>query len=259
MIRKLDYSRESKQISDFLKEELAKAGMKKYIIGLSGGIDSAVSAALAVKAVGKDNVIGLMLPYTASNPASLADAKSVAAYLKIDYHIVPISPMVEAYFAHEKTDDILRRGNFMARTRMCVLYDYSARYQGLVLGTGNKSELMIGYCTQYGDSACANEPLSYLYKTEVFELARQLGLPPVVINKKPSADLWDAQTDEAELGMTYNCLDNILEMIIEQGADDDTILAMGYATEIISKVHKMIANSQFKRQMPATLEDLWLS
>ncbi|MBL7149296.1 MAG: NAD(+) synthase, partial [Candidatus Cloacimonetes bacterium] len=171
-MRELNFQDEIKKITEFIKLQLIKAGFTKLIVGLSGGIDSSVTAALCVKAVGKENVFGVMLPYRKSHPNSLAHAKQVAKQLGIKYEIVDISSMVDAYFDKYVADaDILRKGNRIARERMCVLYDLSAKYKALVAGTGNKSELMVGYCTQYGDNACAFEPIGHLYKTEVLKLA----------------------------------------------------------------------------------------
>ena len=187
-MRNRDLGLEIIRTVDFIKDIIKQSGLSKLVIGLSGGIDSALSATLAVKAIGKENVIGVMLPYKDSSQSSFDDAKIVAEFLGIEYHKVNISPMVDAYFDNYGKDaDSLRRGNCMARMRMITLYDYSAKYQGLVVGTGNKSELLTGYCTQYGDSACAFEPVGHLYKSEVWEMSRMLGIPDVVINKKPTS------------------------------------------------------------------------
>ncbi len=260
MLRKLDLENEIVKISEFIREQIFGQNFKKAIIGLSGGIDSSVSAALAVKALGKENVLGIMLPYKTSHPDSLNDAIEVANYLGIEYVKYDISPMVDAYFDnYEKEANPLRRGNRMARERMCILFDNSAKYNGLVVGTGNKSELMIGYCTQYGDSACAFEPIGHLYKTEVWEIAKLLGLPKSVIEKKPTADLWDGQTDEEEMGMTYKKLDEILHQIVDLKKTKSEIINLGYSQADIDKTYIMIKKSEFKRNMPASLEEIWVS
>lgn len=253
----MNYNEQINIIGDFLKNVLKKAGLSKYIIGLSGGIDSAVSAYLAVKAIGKENVIGLMLPYKNSSPDSLTDAVLVAESLDIDYYTVNITGMVDYYFnTYEKAANSLRKGNFMARMRMSVLYDYSSKYNALVLGTGNKSELLTGYCTQYGDSACACEPLGHLYKTDVWELAKVLGVPEKVIIKQPTADLWDGQTDEEEMGLSYKKLDEILKLVYDEKLSDDAILAQNYNIIELNRVKSLIAKSEFKRNLPPALEEL---
>ncbi len=234
----------------FIKRQLKKAGFTRVIVGLSGGIDSSVTAALCIKALGKENVLGVMLPYRKSHPDSFEHAKQVAEQLGIKYEVVDISPMVDAYFENYAVDaDILRKGNRIARERMCILYDLSAKYKALVAGTGNRSEIMVGYCTQYGDSACAFEPIGHLYKTEVLELAKILNLPDSVINKEPTADLWEDQTDEDEMGITYKELDEILYQMLDLKSEKEEMIKQGFSKQEIEKVEKMIKNSEFKRNM----------
>jgi NAD+ synthase len=253
-MRKINLNKQIEFIVDFIQKQLFFAGFSKLIVGLSGGIDSSVTAALSVKAVGRENVFGMMLPYRKSHPDSFNDAVKVAELLGIYYETVDISPMVDSYFdKFEKDADILRRGNRMARERMCVLFDLSAKYKALVAGTGNLSELMIGYCTQYGDSACAFEPIGHLYKTEVYEIAEILGLPKSVITKKPTADLWEGQTDEDEMGITYAELDEILYHMLELKTDEQELIST-FTEKRIEKVKKMIKNSEFKRNMPPSPE-----
>ncbi len=255
-MRKINLQNEINEILIFIKKQLENANLEKIIIGLSGGIDSSLTAALAVKAIGKENVIGVMMPYRLSNYDSLNDAKEIADFLTIDYKVIDISPMVDNYFDKYDSDaDSLRRGNRMARERMCILYDLSAKHRALVAGTGNKSELMIGYCTQYGDNACAFETIGELYKTEVVQMSEYLGLPQNVINKKPSADLWEGQTDEEEIGMSYKNLDEILYNVYELNQTNRQLEQLGFFLEQIEKVRKMYRNSQFKREMPALLSN----
>ncbi len=236
---------------DFIKKQLSETGFEKLIVGLSGGIDSAVTAALSVQAVGSENVYGVMMPYKNSRQESLDHALLVADKLNIQYQVIDITPMVDSYFDTYATDaDYLRRGNRMARERMCILYDLSAKYNALVAGTGNRTELMIGYCTQYGDSACAFEPLGNLYKTEVKALAEYLDLPKVIIDKNPTADLWEGQTDEEEMGISYNRLDEILYQLLDAKISADNLPKLGYKFEEINKVISMIKKSEFKRKMP---------
>ncbi len=249
-MRAIDLNKQIEFIVDFIQKQLSSAGFSKLIVGLSGGIDSSVTAALCVKAVGRENVYGVMLPYRKSHPDSFSDALEVAEDLGIKHELVDISPMVDSYFKKYEIDaDILRKGNRMARERMCVLYDLSAKYKALVAGTGNLSELMIGYCTQYGDSACAFEPIGHIYKTEVYQMAEILSLPQSVINKKPTADLWEGQTDEDEMRITYAELDEILYQMIELSTDDKDMI-FNFSEEKINKVKRMIKTSEFKRNMP---------
>lgn len=244
-MRKIDYHIEIEKICSFMKSYLAASGFNKYILGVSGGIDSALSAALAAQAIGKENVIGVLMPYKHSNPQSLADGLTLCQSLGIRHEVVEITGIVDAYFdARESDADPLRRGNWMARARMCVLFDLSAKHRALVVGTSNQSELMTGYFTQYGDSACAIEPIGQLYKTEVWEMARVLGIPEVIIAKTPSADLWQDQSDEGEMGIRYHDLDEILYAISNM---DDTWV---FDPDKLKTVYKLIARSQFKRVSP---------
>ena len=253
-MRKLNLYVQIGNIVKFIKEQLQNANMENIVIGLSGGIDSAVVAALCVKAIGAENVYGVMLPYRSSHDDSLEHAKLVAEKFNIKYRIVEITKMVDAYFDNFEPDaNALRRGNRMARERMCVLYDLSAKYKALVAGTGNLSELMIGYCTQYGDSACAFETIGNLYKTEVFEIARILEVPECIITKNPTADLWEGQTDEDEMGITYKELDEILYLMLEQKMNYEKLVST-FSTEKIDKVKRMIQLSEFKRNMPPSPE-----
>ncbi len=254
-MRQLDLEREGSRICSFIREYLDSAGFGKAILGLSGGVDSSLSAALAVQALGRENVIGVMLPYQNSQPASLADAQLLAGQLGIETQVVEITPLADAYFErYAPAADRLRRGNWLARIRMCVLYDLSAQYGALVIGTSNRSELLVGYFTQYGDSACALEPIGHLYKTEVWALARHLGLPEAIVSKTPSADLWQGQTDEEELGIRYRQLDEILYELTELDLNPGASGNLTYPPELYQKVEKLMENSAFKRRMPPLLD-----
>ncbi|HCM15519.1 MAG: NAD+ synthase [Candidatus Cloacimonadales bacterium] len=248
-MRSINTKAEIEKIAQFLKDYLLSSGFDKYILGVSGGIDSALSAALAVKAIGKKNVIGLLMPYRNSNPDSTSDAKLLCHTLDIEYQTIDISPMVDAWFdTYESEADNLRRGNLMARCRMCILYDLSAKYKALVLGTSNLSEIMTGYFTQFGDSAAAIEPLAQLYKSEVWQLSKDLGIPAKIISKVPTADLWPEQSDEKDMGISYQDLDSILWAIHNMNDLDE------YPADKVKTVFKLIARSAFKRN-PAPIPE----
>jgi NAD+ synthase len=200
---KIDTELVRKFLVSFLRQEIVRTGLSRAVVGLSGGLDSAVSCMLSVEALGAENVLALMMPYRSSSPDSLADARRVVEQTGVRHDTVDITPMVDPFFARFPELDSRRRGNVMARERMIVLYDQSAAFGGLVVGTGNKTEVLLGYTTLFGDSACAINPLGDLYKTQVRQLAAALGVPEAIQKKAPSADLWKGQTDEGELGDTY--------------------------------------------------------
>jgi len=194
-------------LTNFLREEITKAGFKRAVVGLSGGVDSSLAAFLAVKALGAENVVGISMPYRTSSPQSREDAKLVAQLLGLEFYEIDITPQVDAYYSRFPDADPLRKGNKMARERMSVLYDFAHWKVALVVGTSNKSELLIGYSTRWGDSAHDLNPLGDLYKTQVWQMARFVGVPERIVEKKPSADLWPGQTDEGEIGLSYYTLD----------------------------------------------------
>ncbi|MBC8423889.1 NAD+ synthase [bacterium] len=232
--------------SAFVAETVAAAGAAGVVIGLSGGIDSAVSAALAVAGLGRDRVHGVALPYRASDPASLRDAEAVAAALDVPLEVRDITPLAEPFLAEIPESELLRRGNVMARCRMIVLYDVSARDGSLVLGTGNRTETLLGYATLHGDAAFGLNPLEDLYKAEVRSLARHFGLPPVVLEKAPSADLWAGQTDEDDLGFSYDDADRLLHAMIDEGLGDRQLAAIGFPEALIETVRTRVRAQAFK-------------
>jgi len=228
----------------FIKEEITKTGLKKGICGLSGGIDSAVVAVLAKKALG-ENFKAFMLPSQYSSKSSVEDAKELCEKFDIDYEIISIAPLLEAYPIEER----VRFGNFSARMRMAVLYDKSAELSALVIGTSNKSELMLGYGTLFGDLASALNPIGDLYKTEIFEFAEFLGVPDSILNKPPSADLWEGQSDEKELGYSYAQIDPVLEDFVDNRATKEELLKK-YDRDLVEFVIKKVYQNQFKRKPP---------
>ena len=234
----------------FLRKEAGKFGFERAILGLSGGIDSAVAAALCARAFGPDKVLGVMMPYRTSNPDSEGDARRVASALEIQSRKVEISAMADGYLDQHSVEAPMRRGNVMARCRMIVLYDLSVEFGGLVIGTSNKTEALLGYSTQFGDSASALNPLGDLYKHQVYQLARHLELPAEVIDKPPSADLFEGQTDEDELGFTYAQVDRLLYHLVDQRYDIAQLIEAGFDEAFVRKVAGRIALNQYKRLPP---------
>ncbi|HRE42144.1 MAG TPA: NAD+ synthase [Ignavibacteria bacterium] len=237
---------------NFLKNEIHKTGLKKAVIGLSGGIDSAVSTYLTVKALGNENVLCCLMPYKTSSKNSLDDALLCVDDLKVRHKVIEISGMVDSYLDEIKDENItnVRKGNIMARCRMIALYDHSAAENALVIGTGNKTEILLGYTTLFGDSASAINPVGDLYKTQLIDLAKHLKIPQSIIDKKPSADLWEGQTDEAEMGFSYENVDKYLFLKIDERKSEDEIKKYGFDDEFMKKVNKMIIRNQFKRLPP---------
>ncbi len=253
-----------KMIVEFIRNEITRVGFARGVIGLSGGIDSALAAFLAAEALGASNVLGLIMPYRTSNPQSRADAETVANQLDIETRVVDITPMVDPYWVGaghpersvaESKDTALdgamrRRGNVMARARMIVLYDQSEEFKGLVIGTSNKTEALLGYTTQFGDNAVALQPIGDLYKTQVRQLARVVGVPPSIIDKPPSADLWQGQTDEGELGFTYDQADAILYRLVDERRRVEDVIALGFDARVVRRIAELMARNQFKRVPP---------
>ncbi len=239
-------------ITDFIRSQLRQSGFERCVLGLSGGIDSALVAHLVVDAIGPDNLLCVLLPYRTSSGASRTDAEAVVAGLGISSELVEISPMVDAFFeaAPNRDASTVRRGNFMARMRMAVLYDRSVTFGGLVVGTGNKTESLIGYTTLFGDSACAFNPIGDLYKSQVRQLAVAMGVPEPIITKAPSADLWPDQTDEGEGEFSYPELDRILYWRIDRRRSVEEVAALGFDPATVERVDRMVAGAEFKRQVP---------
>ena len=246
----LDLEKTEKMLVNFLREEVGKVGFKKVILGLSGGIDSALVAFLAAKAFGAENVYTVMMPYKTSSKESVEHAELVVKATGIHSKKLEITPMVEPYFAMNEDMTGLRRGNMMARTRMCVLFDNSAEEGAMVLGTSNKTEILLGYSTQFGDSASAINPIGDLYKAQIWALSEYMGVPKEIRDKKPSADLWEGQTDEQELGFSYQIADEVLYYLVEERMSLDEIVALGYDENIVKTIMRKVKMAQYKRKLP---------
>jgi len=234
----------------FLRDAVYKVGFSRAVIGLSGGIDSALAAYLVAEAIGPQNVLALRMPYRTSSPDSLADAQAVIDALGIQSDTVDITPMVDPLLARFPDTNNVRRGNIMARMRMVVLYDQSAAFGGLVIGTSNKTETLLGYSTVYGDNAAGVQPIADLYKTQVRQLGRALGLPPSILAKPPSADLWAGQTDENELGFTYETADQVLYLLVDERYTVDEVAAEGFERDFVARVWRQVRLNHYKRTMP---------
>ncbi len=239
-----------KTLVEFLKDEITKFGFKKGVIGLSGGLDSTVAAFLGARALGKENLVALVLPYKSSDPKNINDAVEIAGILGIKHYKIDITAQIDIYFEKNPTEDKLLIGNKIARERMSVIFDYSAREKAMVIGTSNKTELLLGYGTWYGDLASSVNPLGDLYKTQVFELAKYLGVPEKIIKKTPTADLWPGQTDEGEMGLKYEVADKILYMIFDQRKSKEFVIKSGFDERIVEKILSMVKRYQFKRTLP---------
>ena len=237
-------------LAGFIHSEISRVGYARAVIALSGGIDSALSCYLAVQALGPENVLAVRMPYRSSSPDSLVHAQMVIDRLGIPSLTIPITEMVEPLFEKFPEMSQMRRGNIMARARMIVIYDQSEAFQGLVVGTSNKTELLLGYSTVYGDSACAINPLGDLYKTQIRQLALALDLPVEIVDKPPSADLWLGQTDEQELGFTYKQVDQLLYLLVDQRYSPQECIEAGFTYDLVHKVVERIRRSHFKRILP---------
>jgi NAD+ synthase len=237
-------------LSGFIKSEVTRVGFSRAVIGLSGGLDSALSCALAVDALGKENVLAVRMPYRTSNKDSLGDAQLLIDQLGIPNKTIEITEMVEPLFKVDPEISNLRKGNIMARERMIILYDQSEAFKGLVIGTSNKTEILLGYSTMYGDSASAMNPIGDLYKTHVRQLSRAMNIPAPILDKAPSADLWVGQTDEGELGFSYDEVDRLLYLLVDQRYSADEAIDAGFDEKFVNAVCTRIRRNQFKRMLP---------
>ena len=237
-------------LTGFIQTELNRAGFNKTLLGVSGGIDSAVSLYLSAKALGPENVLALRMPYKTSSPDTLSDAQTIIDALGVSSMTIEITDMVDPLINFHSDMTKLRAGNIMARMRMIVLYDQSVSFKGLVMGTSNKTEMLLGYSTIFGDSAAALQPIGDLYKTQVRQLAKALGVPKKVIEKPPSADLWQGQTDEGELGFTYEEVDQLLYLLVDQRYRPETCVEEGFDRAFVDRLLQLLRRNHFKRVMP---------
>lgn len=237
-------------LTGFIRSEIRRVGFSRAVIGLSGGIDSALSFALAVEALGAENVLAVRMPYRASSADSLEHAELLIEQFQTPSKTVEITDMVEPLFTPDTDITKQRKGNIMARQRMIVLYDQSEVFKGLVVGTSNKTEILLGYSTLWGDMASALNPIGDLYKTQVRQLSRALGIPDAIVEKAPSADLWVGQTDENELGFTYEQVDQLLFLLVDQRYSAMECVEEGFDESFVKSVLTRVRRSQFKRMMP---------
>lgn len=237
-------------LTRFIADAVATTGADGVTVGLSGGVDSALAVALAARALEPERVHTFYLPYSTSSDDAERDAEAVAESLRLTLRRIDISPLVDAYFDAEESDaDRVRRGNLMARIRMAVLFDQAKRTRTLVLGTSNKTEILLGYSTIFGDNASSINPLGDLYKQQVWQLSRHLGLPETVIDKPPSADLWPGQTDEGELGLTYAVADEVLHLLFDQGLEPEEVVERGYDPAAVERIVAREAANRYKRRL----------
>ncbi|MCX6036797.1 MAG: NAD+ synthase [Chloroflexi bacterium] len=239
-----------KILTEFIRSEITRVGFSRAVVNLSGGIDSAVSFVLAAEALGPQNVLAIRLPYKTSLADSLDHAQMLIDQFGCPSVTIPITEMADPLIAREPGMSEIRKGNIMARARMIVAYDQSEAFKGLVVGTGNKTEILLGYTTLYGDSACALNPIGDLYKTQVRQLARALGIPGPIIAKPPSADLWAGQTDEGELGFTYAEVDKLLYLLVDQRYRPEECVEAGFDEKFVRQVFERVRKNQFKRVLP---------
>lgn len=250
----MDCARETERIVAFIRQTLGEAHCSRLVVGLSGGIDSALVAALGTRAVGAANVMGVLMPYCTSNPTSKDHGMLVADWLGMPHYCFEITGMVEPLMAAFPAMSARQLGNIMARCRMIVLFDQSVQFGGLVAGTGNHTETLLGYFTMHGDGAAALKPIAHLFKRQVRQLAQYLGVPQVIIDKAPSADLWQGQTDEGELGFTYDQADEVLYLISECHWNAEQIAASHLSVPVVQAIQKRMADTAFKRQTPPALD-----
>lgn len=237
-------------LTRFLRDAVEMAGARGLVVGVSGGVDSALAVALAVRGLGRERVHGFFLPYRESDPSSRVHALEVAASVGLVLREIDITPQIDAFFEREEPDaDRVRRGNKLARERMSVLFDQAKKLDCLVLGTSNKTEILLGYSTVFGDNASSLNPNGDLYKQQIWALSEHLDLPKSVVGKKPSADLWPGQTSESELGFDYALADEVLYLLFDQGLSAAETIERGYPEPVVSKIVERERTHRFKRRL----------
>jgi len=254
VLPEIDAEQTAGLIVAFIRSQLEQTGFGRVVMGLSGGVDSATVAFLCARAIGPEQLLGVRMPYRTSSRESEADALRVVELLGCQTERVEITPMVEPMLGligpEGEAELRLRRGNVMARQRMIVLYDRSAAFDGLVAGTSNKTEALLGYGTLYGDMAAAFAPIGDLYKSQLRDVALFLGVPPEIVAKPPSADLWPGQTDEDELGASYADLDRALYALVDRRWTLSRAIAAGLDRALLDSVARRVAMMEYKRQTP---------
>ena len=240
----------TRTLGGFLADEIGKFGFRRAVVGLSGGVDSSLATCLAAQALGPESVTAILMPYRTSSPESAADAALLVQQLGVAHEVIEITAQVEAYFERFPDADHTRRGNKMARERMTILYDRSVVHGAIVVGTSNKTEALLGYTTLWGDMACGVNPLGDLYKTQVRQLARHVGVPERIVAKNPTADLWPGQTDEGELGFTYADVDQVLFALVDERRSVEELVATGADEAFVGRVYELMRNAQYKRRLP---------
>lgn len=256
MIRlpEVNHKRVYTELVDFIKKEVYVTGMKKAVLGLSGGLDSAIVSFLAAKALGSENVTGILMPYRTSSRSSIDDAMKMVGFTGINHKVIEITEAVDTIAKNNMTDPeqlrAVRLGNIMARVRMITLFDFSTAHDAIVLGTGNKSEILLGYFTLFGDGANAVNPIGNIYKTSIFQLAEYLGLPESVIKKAPSADLFEGQTDEGEIGFEYRNMDPVLYALFDLKLSIPEVISQGHEPELVEFISRRVPAMHYKTKIP---------
>lgn len=247
--KSMDIEKLKNHLTLSIREHFSSRKFMRAIVGLSGGLDSSVVLSLASEALGNDNIYAFFMPYAATSSRSSDDAAAMAEITGVHYAVIPITEQIDAYFRNEGNDKV-RIGNKCARERMAILYDQSQKLGALVIGTGNKSEMIMGYSTVFGDTACAVNPLGHLYKTAVRNLARALKVPEQIINKPPSADLWEGQTDEKEMNLTYDEIDAIAYLYFDKGLSVEEIEQEGFSRTVIERILSRYRATRYKYELP---------
>lgn len=237
-------------LKSFIKIEIERSGFERAVIGVSGGVDSALSCFLTAAALGPENVLALHMPYKTTPDEATEHARQVIELTGVQQKFIDIAAMVDPIFERLPEADRVRQGNIMARMRMILLYDQSVDFNGLVVGTSNKTEILLGYTTLYGDNACALNPLGDLYKTQIWQLARAENVPQEIVEKAPSADLWVGQTDEGELGFTYARVDQLLYLLVDQRYSPQACVEAGFKADFVDEVVSRVQRTQYKRMLP---------